>query len=165
MSFLTIVLSVCMLSSLFFCILAAKSFVLVRFKIIRWAIVSLAALKVSYRRVNLGKSRVLLQDKDISSSTFEICSICPGAGGIWPERKHFLIGVLALAEIPLSVWQIDILPNTDEIFYGISPVARNVDCIFRVIVLFCQAFCIKEMKSALSMFYVVNRVFSASNVL
>ncbi len=80
-------------------------------------------------------------------------------------KKRLQISVLALAEILLSVWLADILSKTKEGLYRISHVARNPDYISWVIIPCCRAFCIKEMKSALSMLYVVNRVFSADNVL
>ena len=49
-----------------------------------------------------------------------------------------------------------------EGLYGISLLTHYI---FRVVIPCCQAFCIKEMKLALSMLYVVNRIFPTSNVL
>ena len=75
------------------------------------------------------------------------------------------MGVLALAEILLSVWLADIMSKTKEKLYEIRPVACHADCVFRVGIPWCWAFCNKKMKLALSIFYVVNRVFSADKVL
>ena len=46
-----------------------------------------------------------------------------------------------------------------------SSVARHSHCVFQVIISCCRVLCIKEMKSALSMLYIVNRVISANSSL
>ena len=117
----------------FFHVLAAKSSLLVQFKTIQSAIANLAALKVFFRRVSLGESRVWWQNKEINSSSSETCSIFSGVDGIWPEKKRVQIGVLALAKIPLFVWLADILSKTEKGLYGINPVACYTDCIFWVV--------------------------------
>ena len=59
MSILAIVLNFGIFYTLFFfCVLATNNSVLVLFRIILSAIVSLANLKVLYSRVNLGKSNI-----------------------------------------------------------------------------------------------------------
>ena len=70
-----------------------------------------------------------------------------------------------LGKVSCSVGLVDILSKTMEELYGISHVARYADCIFWGVIPCCQIFCINEMKSALLMLYVINRVFLASNVL
>ncbi len=163
-SSLTILLSVCTLNSLFLCVLIVKSSVFIQFKTKISAIVSLAALRVLCSRVTLGKSRVWWQTRNISCSTYETCSMFSDAGGIWLEKKHVWIKILALGQVSLSVWLADILSKTVEGLYGISPVVCHADCIIRVVISCCRDFCIKEKKLALSMLYVVNLIFSVSNI-
>ena len=142
----------------FFCILAAKSSVLVRLKTIHSVIESLAVLSVLCKRVSFGELRVSLQNNDISSSTFFICSIFPSIDGIWPDKKRIRISVLVVDKVSYFVFEIEILLKTIKGLYRISLVTRHTDCIFRELIPCCQAFCIKEMKSALSRLYIVNRV-------
>ena len=135
----------------FFRVLAARSSVLVRFKITRSAIASLAAFRVLCRRVSLGESRVWWRNSDTSSSTSVTCSTFPGVGGIWPEKKRVRIGVLALGKVLFAVLiPADSFWNTVDGLYGTSPVARHADCMFWTEIPCRLVFCIKEIKSALS---------------
>lgn len=59
---------------------------LIQFKIIQFVIICVAALKVVYKKVSLGESRVRWQNKDISFIIFEICSIFLCTGDIWLEK-------------------------------------------------------------------------------
>ena len=81
----------------FFCVLVAKSSVLVQFRITLSAIANLAALRVLYKRVSLSKSNVWCRNNDISSSICINFSILPGVGGIAAERNHVCRGVFELA--------------------------------------------------------------------
>ena len=165
MSSLTIILSACTLNSLFFCLLAVERSLLVRFKTIRLAIERLATLRVLCSRVSLGELKVRWRNKNISSRPSETYFTFVFVGVIWLQKKRVWIGILALGKVSLSVWLAYILLKRVERLYGISPVACNGDCIFRVVLACCRALCIKEMKSALSMLYIVNCILSTSNVL
>lgn len=68
-------------------------------------------------------------------------------------------------KVSFSGFEIEILLKITEGLYRISPVARYADYIFRELIPYCRAFYIKEIKSALSRLYAVNRVFLAGNVL
>ena len=75
------------------------------------------------------------------------------------------MGILVVDTISCSIFEIEILLKIIEGLYRISPIACHTDCIFWELILCCRAFCIKKIKSVLSRLYIINRVFSASNVL
>ena len=101
----------------------------------------------------------------MSSSTSSIYLIFSSVGSIWPKKKQVYIGVLVLNKILRSVLLVDILSKTMKELYWISSVACNVNCIFREVIPYYWIFYIKKMKSALLILYVINNVFSASNIL
>ena len=149
----------------FFCISAIKSSVLVQFRTILLAITSLAILKILYKRSSLRKSNVWCQNSDISSWISITCSIFPGIYGMAPEKNCIYKSLLEPAQV-LSVLEVEMLFactksfwNTTVGLYGISSVARQADSIFREILPCRLAFCINEIKLALSILYVVKRVF------
>lgn len=84
----------------------------------------------------------------------------PGVGGIWLEKTCIWMGVLALGRVSLFTCGLaGILSKTEKGLYGISPIARLADCIFRAVIPCYLDFCIKAIKSALSMLQVVNCIF------
>ena len=96
------------------------------------------------------------RNNDTSSSTSVTCSIFLGVDGMAPEKKRVCIGVLELApvafisEANLSLECTEIFWNTTAGLYSIRPVARQADCIFWELILWRLAYCIREMKSVLS---------------
>ncbi len=70
-----------------------------------------------------------------------------------------------IVKVFFAVFGVEILFKTTKGLYRISPIARHTDCIFWELIPCSQAFYIKEMKLALSRLYIINRVFSANNVL
>lgn len=73
------------------------------------------------------------------------------------KKKRVRIGVPPLGKVSLSVCLFEILLKTTEGLYETSFVARHADFIFWEVIPCCRAICIKEMKSAFSISYVVNR--------
>lgn len=75
------------------------------------------------------------------------------------------MGLLMVNKVSCYILEIEILLKIIEGLYGISPIACHADCIFLEWIPYYQAFSIKEKKSALSRLYIINRIFSANNVL
>ena len=101
----------------------------------------------------------------MSSSTSSIYLIFSSVGSIWSKKKQVYISVLVLNKILRSVLLVDILSKTMKELYWISLVAYNANCIFREVIPYYWIFYIKKMKSALLILYVINSIFSASNIL
>ncbi len=125
----------------FFCVFAAKSSVLVRFRTTLSAIASLATLRVLCKRVCLGESNAWCQNNDISSSISVTCYIFPGVGGMAPEKNRVCKGVFELVPV-LSILEADVsfaftesFWNTTAGLYGISLVARQAGFIFQEVLL------------------------------
>ena len=72
---------------------------MVRFKTSLSAIVSLAALKVLYRRVSLGESSIWCQNNDINSSISITYSMFSGVGDITPKLNRVYIDIFDIFEV------------------------------------------------------------------